>query len=282
MSIRALNVVNRFLAGIFLFFCLILLKEYITSVPQNASFFVAAEPLPIDFNVPKTEWSYYSNVFKDLAMPVCDFEKPLQPVVSLPLVLKGIILSSPAKSFAIIEDIAANKQDLYRLGDFVKGAKIVSMSREKVVLDYEGNACELTVSGEKLEQVKPPVYHKFSFASVPEKDSKPEELRNATVPDLEKNPLRNFDFSRLLTQLRIRPYFENGKCIGFQLDNINSSFMKQMGLKDGDIVQSINGVKIDDPLKALQILYGIQNNNPVHLGVGRGNEQMEMDCKIEG
>lgn len=199
---------------------------------------LSIETTPFEFNIVRRDWSYYSSVFNRKGESV---KIPLQ------LVLHGTIISDPKRSFAIIEDCGI--QGLYRLGDTVSGAKIVAMNRDRVILDYNGTKQELN-----MVEVKPRPF----------------------VQGLTLN--KKVDFAKLMTQVRIRPYFENGRCVGFQIGNISGA-IKQMGLQDGDIVESINGVKIDDPLKALEILY---RNNPVHLSIEREDEKIELDCKVEG
>jgi len=273
-----MKILNKLLIVIFFLVCINCVKEYIFANPKSVDSLDVPVPEGVDFSLHKRDWDYYNSIFKEGTMPVYKEEEYSSSNISLPLILRGTILGDPTKSFAIIEDISTKKQDLYRLGEDVYGAKIVSMTREKVVLDYEGRKYELQISDKKENKENIVSTPNINKEFVVENDNKA--LKSSfEIPFTEKP---NIDFSKLLTQLKIRPYFESGKCIGFQLDNINSGFIKQMGLKNGDVIQSINGVKIDDPLKALQILYGIQSNNPVHLGVGRGDEKIEMECKVEG
>jgi general secretion pathway protein C len=279
-----MKILNKLLTLLLFCICINLVREYIFASPKSVESFSVPVPEGVDFNMPKKDWSYYATVFQNGTIPVYNEEKSVQTNVSVDLILKGIILSSPTRSFAIIENMVTKQQDLYRLGDVVNGAKIVSMTREKVGLDYNGIKCELGLYEKKSDSVKTTMVQDKTETETEEKpinNGIKDILKDKAMPDSLKS-IKDLDFSKLLTQLRIKPYFESGKCIGFQLDNINSGFIKQMGLRDGDVIQSINGVKIDDPLKALQILYGIQNNNPIHLGVGRGDEKIEMDCKIEG
>lgn len=236
---------NKVLSGILILLSLNLAREYIFVRPRlvnnlefksSGDFFVEED---------RKSWDYYSSTFV----------KPKAAVsISLPLILHGTVMSTPRNSFAVIE--ADGKQDLYRLGDVVCGAKIVAMNRNRVVLDYNGSRQELGLY--EVQQV--PQYPETRL------------VRGSTSH-------RGMDFAKILTQLRIKPYFENGRCVGFQIGNISGS-IKQMGLQDGDIVESINGVKIDDPLKAMQVLYSLESNNPVHFGIEREEEEIELDCRI--
>lgn len=114
---------NKVLAVIFGMLLLNLGREYL--FVKAAVWNEGTPSSAINYDIEKKDWNYYSSVFKTI--------KPIQ--VSLPLTLKGTIISDPSKSFAIIEDANSKKQDLYRLGDMVYDAKIVSMNRNSVTLD---------------------------------------------------------------------------------------------------------------------------------------------------
>lgn len=252
---RFMRLGNKILIIIFSLVILNLLREYVFVKPKSAKT-LSINAVPINFNVSRKEWSYYSGVFNKKAESI----KPVK--ILLPLILHGTVISDPQRSFAVIE--ADGKQDLYKLGDMVSGAKIVAMNRNKVVLDFNGAKQELTVG----------MSEDHTAATM--------ELVQPSRTPLTFPSFAGMDFAKIMTELRIKPYFSGGKCVGFQLNNINNNFIKQMGLQDGDVVESINGVGISDPLKALEILYGIQKNNPVHLGVERNDEKIELNCKVEG
>ena len=219
-----------------------------------------------DFNIQKKDWGYYQDIFTQPLHARAGFtdEKTVLPSRRhcLPMVLKGTVISNPSKSFAIIEDLNTGIQDLYGLGDTVCDAKIIAMNRNRVTLEYNGNKQELRMFEDKMAEDYP----------------RPSLLCRAEAGI--KEPA--VDFTKLLTQVRIKPYFESGRCVGFQLSSIrNGSLVERIGLKEGDIIETVNGVKVDDPLKALQLLYTIERNNPVYLGIERHDEKIELDCRVE-
>lgn len=250
--IRERSWVNKVLIIVLGLLLVNLCREYIWVAPPAIDEAEEEVLLSLDFNIPKNTWDYYESIFTDE-------KKVLEPdQILLPLVLKGTVISNPSKSFAIIQDLETGAQDLYNLGDTVCSAKIVAMGRNRVVLEYNGRKQEI-----KMFEVKPRTF----------------QLCKAS-PRITEPPL---DFTRLLTQVRIKPYFESGRCIGFQLSSIrNGSLVERLGLREGDIIETVNGVKINDPLKALQLLYDTERSNPVHLGIERKSEKMELDCRLEG
>ena len=66
--------------------------------------------------------------------------KKEQPIKSteLDLKLKGTVVGENRNSYAIILDGKTNKEDLYFLNDFVQGARIVQVLRDRVVIEVKG------------------------------------------------------------------------------------------------------------------------------------------------
>lgn len=238
---------NRILGIVLILLLLNLAREYLWVKPEDIDNLKIDAPDSFIIEDNKKPWEYYSDVFGGK-------EKTNIGYKPLPLILRGTIIGSTDRSYAIIEDHGV--QGLFGLGDMVSGAKVVAMNRDRVILDYNGTKQELSMS-EDMSEAGPRTY-----------------VQSEALNKLNKE----VNFAKLMTQLRIKPYFEGGRCVGFQIGNISGS-IKQMGLQDGDIVESINGVKVDDPLRALEILY---RNNPVHLGIERQDEKIELDCKVEG
>ena len=288
-----MNIINRILVSILIVFSVNLIVKYIRKDIPSID---VSEQMAIDFdcqNVAGKDWDYYQAVFEKKG----DVEEDRDFAANskhdhLSMALRGTVISSPDSSFAIIDNLVTGKQNLYRLGDEVQGMTITAMSRNQITLTKGEEKYVFAVNDSNGSQVVQK--NKIAF-NVPEPDSINDERTQSSALDcvrgnlstkdltsLVKDQLKVVDFSKLLTQMRIKPFFVNGKCIGFQLNNIrNSSLMQQIGLKNGDIILSINGKPMNDPLQAMQSLYDINPNASLHLGVERNNQQIEMDCYLE-
>ncbi|MDH5560015.1 MAG: PDZ domain-containing protein [Deltaproteobacteria bacterium] len=78
------------------------------------------------------------------------------------------------------------------------------------------------------------------------------------------------DFSKLLNQARVVPYFKAGKHEGYQIKAIDkSSLYEKLGLKNYDVIKEINGNPIDSPEKALNLLKMLRNENEITLKIER-------------
>ena len=93
------------------------------------------------------------------------------------------------------------------------------------------------------------------------------------------NALENM--SQLFTQIRAVPHFEGGKSTGFRLFAIRSgSLFDKIGLKNGDIIQKINGNEMNDPSKALSLLQELRNQTDLSVEVIRNRQPTTLSYSI--
>jgi type II secretory pathway component PulC len=85
----------------------------------------------------------------------------------------------------------------------------------------------------------------------------PRELRQAADAPQPKPapPLDVRNPATLFAQARILPKYENGQMVGVQLNAIKpGSMFEQIGIKNGDVIKELNGIKIDSPEQSAKIL----------------------------
>jgi general secretion pathway protein C len=71
-------------------------------------------------------------------------------------------------------------------------------------------------------------------------------------PDLEET-IRNP--AQLFSQARILPKYEDGEMVGVQVSAIQAgSLFEEIGIKDGDVIMELNGIKISSPEESAKIL----------------------------
>jgi type II secretion system protein C len=89
------------------------------------------------------------------------------------------------------------------------------------------------------------------------------------------------DMASFLRQVRIVPYLENGKPQGFQLfDIVPGSIVAQVGLKNGDVVERVNGRAIHTPQDAMQFFSTLQNGSGVTLEILRNHHPLTISVDL--
>ena len=166
-------------------------------------------------------------------------------------------------SWAVIEDRQKRRQDLYRIGDQVLGAKIKEISRNQVILTVDGK--DQVLEAETQISPKGPAKKKLTAAA-------------PKIPPRPKDGVQSP--GDLIQALKSRPYFKEGAPSGVLIYGIRpGSQLLSLGLRNGDIIQTMNGVEIrnsKDLKTATQDLSPVQGMN---ISLIRRGQEKEINYK---
>lgn len=81
--------------------------------------------------------------------------------------------------------------------------------------------------------------------------------------------------------VQITPRSVDGRFVGYELQpGQDAALLSRMGLAPGDIVTSVNGVKLDSPAKALSLLRGLSTTEEIRLDIERGGVPQSLIVNI--
>ncbi|MBI3328156.1 MAG: PDZ domain-containing protein [Nitrospinae bacterium] len=223
--------------------------------------------------------------------------------VKTPLNLKlvGTVVGASEHTYAIIEDLNAKKQDLYRKGDLIRQAKILEIARNRVLLDNAGQQEEL-LSFQKPDE-SPPAPGVAAPRAAPRQALAPPLAPPSQAPkeDQEAEADKEIqrvgetswrvsrdeltgqfsNFNQLLTEARMTPHFTAGQADGFMITNIvKNSFLERIGLRNGDILKGINGQQLNNMDEVFRAYQQLQNEPQLRLDVDRGNQTQTFSYEI--
>ncbi len=93
--------------------------------------------------------------------------------------------------------------------------------------------------------------------------------------------LKNLD--SILYSAKATPYFENGQIKGFKLTLIEKgSLIEKMGIREGDVIYSVNGRVLRGLDDVLYFLNSIYKLNEIRLGIIRNGKRNSLIFKIKG
>jgi general secretion pathway protein C len=185
--------------------------------------------------------------------------------------LWGVVVHNDgSSSYAIIEDLAAHKQDVYKVGEMAANCGTVkSVEWDRVILDRGGR-------DEILDLVNAQPRPVGAVAVVPPPATDPHISQvNENEYNIERSEVDAAldNMNQLFTQIRAVPHFDGGKSIGFRLFAIRqNSIFDKIGLRNGDIIQSINGTDLNDPGKALALFQELRNQRELSVQIMRNKE----------
>jgi len=236
---------------------------------------------------------YYAAINKRNIFNVEPTPGPPAPaaVVKTPLNLKlwGVEIDrvEARRSHAIIEDQKNHKQDVHRVGETVPGGAVVKqIDWDKVTLERDGQleilALDTNATGTAPAK---PAAAAPAPAGTPGAGPTGEGIQK--VSDTEYNIDRSEvdsaleNMNQLFTQIRAVPHFDGGQSIGFRLFAIRQdSIFDKIGLKNGDIITSINGQEMTDPAKAMALFQDLRNDSQINVSLTRNKEPLSLSYSL--
>jgi len=193
-----------------------------------------------------------------------------QPVSKLKLRLVGTNVSSTGNPFAIVEDISKKKQDVFELNEMIfKQAKLLEVLEESIKIERDGKVEVLVMKQGK----------RSSSTRGSSVDSNDDRTEFSVAEEELSDALANLP--RLLSQARAVPYFRNGKSIGMRLFAIRrGSLYEKLGLKNGDIILSVNENSVSDPAQALKIFEMLKTERSINIQLERSGQNTELSYSI--
>jgi general secretion pathway protein C len=87
--------------------------------------------------------------------------------------------------------------------------------------------------------------------------------------------------TELLRSTRVRPVQRDGRVVGIQLLRVRpDTLLGSLGIKNGDVIKTINGFQMSGPEKALQAYARMRTASEIHVQVERSGNPVTIDLHI--
>ena len=195
----------------------------------------------------------------------------LEPT-SLKLALLGTVEGDKKSGWAVIIDTTKRKQDIYRVGDNVQGAEIKKIVRNKVVLRVGDRDEVLTIEEGSKKADTMDISRPNIQPSTPSTRglSRTITLRRSEIEESLQ------DVNQILSEARVRPHFNKDNVSdGLIVTGIRgNSIFRRMGLRNGDIVQGMDGKPISNPDDIISMYSDLKSASNIAIQIlRRGREQ---------
>jgi general secretion pathway protein C len=185
--------------------------------------------------------------------PVADLNSaPVKSSLHVKL-LGTLYATRPEFSIASILDVGTQHAETYMLGDKIQGAEILEIERERVII----------FSSRRREFINGDAGDGAQVTSVSHNPAPNPGVTGSGIKALSENeyevPRSEIDktlsnLNDIAMQARIVPAFKDGQAQGFKLFSIRpDSLYTKIGIRNGDVIEKINGYELNSPEKALEI-----------------------------
>lgn len=266
----------------------------LTTTPQMSAF-RSRGPQGIQTLDEKKDLSYYfviteRNLFNSQSSSLADALASVTGPVSeskLKVKLIGTVEGPPEFAFAIVRDESNQQTKIYRIGDKILDiAPVLRIERNRIIILHEGRQEALLIYEEmtgpvaqvSTPQVFPPRGPGSSPFSAPDV-----RMLSPNRYELDK---RGFDqqisnIGPLLTQARVVPNLVDGKISGYRIFSIvPDSLYAKIGLREGDIIERVNGAEISTPENALQLFQRFRNESRFQVDLVRDGRKETLSYTI--
>lgn len=192
---------------------------------------------------------------------------------SLKISLVGTVVGDRKNTFAVIKEKNKKKQELYREGDTIQGALIKDIFRGKIVLRVGDRDEILTIEEDRASRTEKQAPGPKPSATVEKEGTVV--VSKSDVEDSFKN------VHELLSQVRVRPHFRDGRPDGLAISSIKAgSFFAKLGLRNGDVVQGVDGKSIKSPDDVLDIYTKLKSASQVELQIRRRGKSKKINYEF--
>ena len=236
------------------------------------------------------------NMFCSTCPPIFDETKPEDPTITveetktaLPLAVLAIMYAPPPNgikwSVAVMRDTEAKIMGAYPVGGKIHGATVTGILETRVYLDNAGKAEYIDL----FEAPAPPP-QAVAAAAAPDKN---DPFAVDLAKGIKKLSEHNYELQRgtlesvlgnmalLSRSARIVPEMKDGKAAGFRLFAVRPDGpFAMIGMQNGDIISSINGLEITSPEKALEVYAKLKSASHLSLGMERNSQKVTKEYNI--
>ncbi len=189
--------------------------------------------------------------------------------------LIGTVIGNGKGNVVVLEDIGSKKQTLYHLHELVASVGEIADIRHDGVLFRQGMQEELLPLTNGVPATATP-----SQAVAVLAPGSPDPFFHRVL-DRREVAQTMADLPRLLSQARATAFYVNGKQEGWRIEALApQSFYEKIGLKNGDVLQRLNGADLRDPGMLLAFFQQAQDERTITLDVLRDDRKTTLNYEI--
>lgn len=194
----------------------------------------------------------------------------------LGIALFGTVSGSPEIARAIIKDRKTGVFDLYKIGQTVKNARIESIDTDMVILLHNGERKILRFDTKQTGSNN----DNDTRATLSRAAEKTGDIARTGSSTRDAGPTIQTTIGFVETILKkavIKPYIVNGKTEGLKITGLeNIKAAEGLGLKNGDIIRTVNGHPLTGKQKAYQVFKKARSKSNISFELSRDGKTKKL------
>jgi general secretion pathway protein C len=193
-------------------------------------------------------------------------------LTSLNCTLVGTIVDDEGDGWAVILDNEGGQQEMATVGSHFKGARVVRILKDKVVLNLNGKDELLLMDMEERPE-------QASAAPTASSSSRGQVVTYNISRNVVQESLNNL--ASVMSQARVEPNIQGGEPEGFRITQIQSgSLLSSMGFRNGDVIKSVNGRDISTTEDAMRLYDTMKGSSFFQVGILRDNRSQTIQVRV--
>lgn len=256
-------------------------------LPKTVDYKAVSNDYNIEYNKYKFDKKLKDIVVKKIKPIKKKVVKKKEYKLNSNIILKAIYSSNDNSGWIIIGEKSSKKTYMLSIGEEFKDFKLQLVYKNYAIFTKNNKEYRLDLLSEKDKKAnyttKKSVFRKKTqnikskeLNSIKQEDENQFTLKRTLINNYTKN------LKKIWRDIAIDDYKQNGILTGFKIRRINkNSVFAKLGLRDGDIIKSVNNIKMTSYSNAFSVYKKLGKTKDLSFSILRGNNEMELEYEIK-
>ncbi|WGL59296.1 PDZ domain-containing protein [Pigmentibacter sp. JX0631] len=200
---------------------------------------------------------------------------------SLPYKISGILFGGTSETSLVVFEGSGN--GIFKLGDHLpQGGTLHAIEKNRIFVVNKNCPEYIDLISELPKDPRLSRSPQNASGASFKEDGFERNGNTTTATKQWVNNILTNDFAKTLEEAKASPNIVGGQVKGFVITNITqNSVYAKLGLRDGDIVSTINGIELNDAARAIQTLNSMRNENTIEMQIIRGGQTISFKVNVQ-
>lgn len=204
------------------------------------------------------------------------------------MIMGTIAQKTPDNNVALIKEVASGKVTAVKIGTIIvdRKYKVTDVSEKYIRVITRDGTNYLVYLDRFAGEFRQAAMAQHGPAVNPDGNYREDGFERSngkvSMTSAYRDRIANQDLSKILMQATAEPVMQAGLIVGFRLYQIDSdSIFAKGGLKDDDIIMSLNGLKLNSVAGAISTLKSLKEASNIDVEILRGGEPRSISISVK-